>query len=150
MFSMSDRSGECTDKGSNRKPGVSKNVRIRVTCGIVLSCWMMAFVKPRRKGTTNGRKMSEIYCSALKLPFIGTTDVHIVCPKAPQIMYTIYRKPMPISNASKRGVFFSELPDTYTAIRIQHAEPELVGKDDIVLFSVSNFVIGHTRFAVSL
>lgn len=85
MFSVGDRSRDRSGRGSNKTPCVAWKVRTRRTASsLLLSCWRISFDRPRRWGTTTGRKLWEIYRSAFKLLSIWTRDVRVLYPMAAQ------------------------------------------------------------------
>lgn len=84
-----------------------------------------------KTGLTTGCKMLEMYLLVFKLQLSQTRDVYIMCQWLFK-HHTRCRTPMTISNANRWQAFSSEPPDTYTAIRILHAELKLVWKYNIV------------------
>ena len=96
-------------------------------------------------GTTTGRKMSEMYQSAFKLPSIGTRGMRVLLSMTVQTITLdsrfLYRHP----NSSKRRAFSLMPPDMYAANR-NGTDP----KRQYYAILVSSFVVWYTRVSVSL
>lgn len=124
-FLMDDRSVDHADQGSSPLVPIKFKTR-RKTYGLALSFRKMAFGSLQRQGTTNRRKRSEMYRSAIKLRSIRTRDVHVVYLMATQIIMLhvkslcLYR--IKVFECKLANLFSSKSPDTYKTIKILHTD----------------------------
>lgn len=136
---------------SNRLPYISRKVRTqRAICGLAFSCWKMAFCRPRETEhnhwTQDVTNVSTCVQITVHLSYTFACCVPNGCPN----YHTRGTTHMPILNANRHEAFFSEHPDTRKTIRILHAEPKLIWKDDIVPILLCSFIVRRTRVAASL
>lgn len=143
MFSKKDRSGDGAGQGSNRISCVSMNVGTwRTTCGLTLSCWKMAFDRPRRHTTTE-RKLLEIYRSAFKLTLIWTSDVSVVHKWKSNPLHQVQGFYADIECKQEKSFPLGPF-------RLQHAEPELILRDDVVPLLYPAYCSVHVSYYAAL